>query len=92
MRGEMERRVVIGTRRPDDTAPWELEAGDYCLRNGDPFVCLPDGTGPCNLANWSPVWHEDGTLTLSPSILDADPAKNGQGWHGYLERGVWRQV
>ena len=34
--------------------------------------------------------HEDGTVTFSPSIL----TKDGQGheWHGYLEKGVWRQV
>ena len=30
--------------------------------------------------------HEDGTITVSPSILDPSPG----GWHGFLERGVWR--
>jgi hypothetical protein len=32
----------------------------------------------------------DGTLTISPSILAVRP--DGNGWHGYLERGVWREV
>lgn len=31
--------------------------------------------------------HEDGTITVSPSIFDAP-----DGWHGFLERGVWRSV
>lgn len=40
----------------------------------------------------------DGTLTISPSISefrgnDATGARFGSdGWHGYLEHGVWRQV
>lgn len=34
--------------------------------------------------------EEDGTLTVSPSILAVRPG--GGGWHGYLERGVWREV
>lgn len=28
--------------------------------------------------------HDDGTITVSPSIL-------GDGYHGWLERGVWRE-
>lgn len=32
--------------------------------------------------------HEDGTITVQPSILDPEPG----GWHGWLERGVWRSV
>jgi hypothetical protein len=36
------------------------------------------------------VEEADGTLTISPSILAVRP--EGNGWHGYLERGVWRQV
>jgi hypothetical protein len=34
--------------------------------------------------------HEDGTITVSPSILVSDAT--GELWHGYLERGVWRSV
>lgn len=38
--------------------------------------------------------HEDGTLTISPSISDTRSGGSGEsdGWHGYLERGVWRQI
>lgn len=31
--------------------------------------------------------HEDGTISVYPSILC-----RACGWHGYLERGVWREV
>jgi hypothetical protein len=35
--------------------------------------------------------NEDGTITVSPSILM--PSDNPAGeWHGYLERGIWREV
>ena len=30
--------------------------------------------------------HDDGTITVSPSIVTSD------GWHGWLDRGVWREA
>lgn len=76
-----------GRSRPADTKPWDLEPGDYCVRNGVAWVKLPNGAGPSRLEGWGLTEHDDGTITVSPSILD-----NGSGWHGYLERGVWREV
>jgi len=41
------------------------------------------------------VEHEDGTITVSPSILwgkDQMPAYPDTWWHGFLERGEWRSV
>jgi hypothetical protein len=44
--------------------------------------------------------HDDGSITVSPSIL-ADPGRHAEGigdiikadgWHGFLEHGVWRSV
>lgn len=80
-----------GRRRPDGTKPWELEAGDYCLRDGVVWVHLPNGNGPARLGGWQHEEHEDGTITVSPSIL-AHEAADAAEWHGYLERGVWREV
>lgn len=81
---------MTGHRLPDNTAPWELKAGDYCFRGeGDQrflWVCLPSGVGPSRLEGWDVVEHEDGTVTVSPSILDRGTEN---GWHGYLKRGVW---
>jgi hypothetical protein len=34
--------------------------------------------------------HADGTITVSPSILVSD--HRGELWHGFLERGVWREA
>lgn len=36
------------------------------------------------------VEHDDGTLTVSPSILVS--SSNGKLWHGYLESGVWKDL
>jgi hypothetical protein len=42
--------------------------------------------------SWDMVEHGDDTITLSPSInLHPTPGVH-DGWHGFLERGVWRQV
>ena len=53
----------------------------------------PGGHG-CNLASHGIVEHEDGTITVSPSILVQSSVDRGtrlkELWHGYLERGVWR--
>lgn len=37
--------------------------------------------------------HPDGTITVSPSIghHSWDPQWNPVYWHGYLEKGVWRE-
>jgi hypothetical protein len=63
-----------------------------------------DGTWQChapcegggtlgNLSAHKVVEHEDGTITVSPSILIRSGDGQG-GWiesfHGYLEHGVWR--
>lgn len=36
------------------------------------------------------IEHDDHTITASPSILMEKG--NGVSWHGYLVKGVWRQV
>lgn len=86
-----------GRARPG-VAPWDLEAGDYCVRQeaADPrrsvaWVVTPNGNGPARLDGWELTEHEDGSITVSPSIL-AEPAGGMPGWHGYLEHGVWREV
>lgn len=84
-----------GKRREDNLAPWELEAGEYCFR-GDPprrflWVRLPNGVGPSRLEGWEVEEHEDGTVSVSPSIQDI-PTDGSVGWHGFLKRGVWSEV
>ena len=81
----------MGTKgtRAHDKAPHELEAGEYGKWSADGvFYAVPPGTDLlANLASHRITEHEDGTITVSPSIL----LKGGRGesWHGFLKRGVW---
>lgn len=68
-------------------------------RNGDWYAMTPNGH-LAGLANHSVVEHEDGTITVAPSIAvltswDAPgehrERSERQLWHGYLERGAWRE-
>lgn len=77
-------------RRIDAMTNPPFRPGDYGqVSNGDWWACTPNGMLG-NLANHQVVEHEDGTITVSPSILVT--SYDGQSWHGYLERGVWREV
>lgn len=88
--------MTNGRRVPDGTEPHEYEPGDYG-RWGEYWFCRCPGEGPRrltgHLGNHEVVEHEDGTITVSPSILTtARWAGVDQTWHGYLERGIWREV
>lgn len=75
--------------------PHQLDPREYALWNGcwyarvpysDPHIRLT-----ANLGNHQVTEHDDGTITVSPSILVGDGAGVHQ-WHGFLERGVWREA
>ena len=81
----------------------DLTEGDELLEDGEygwhaehqKWYCKPptkEGfySGQGSLGNHTVVEHEDGTITVSPSILIG--GHHGKQWHGYLERGVWREV
>jgi len=54
-------------------------------------VTAPDGSVGCLNPNiHTVVEHDDGTITVTPS-LDFSKRKPG-GWHGWLMRGVFRSV
>lgn len=59
------------------------------------MACTPNGHVG-NLSRHDITEHEDGTITVSPSILVSTSYDGGKTtvelWHGYLERGVWRSV
>ncbi len=88
------RRVVIGDLS---------EPGDYCVGPTSVWVILPTGVqGRIPFASeapeelWTVAEHEDGTITVSPSIdyrVGQGPGFDAaQSWHGYLEHGVWRSA
>ena len=65
-----------------------MEPGDYMkLADGNWLVRPPGCSNSGSLTNHSVVEHEDGTITVSPSILHHDDKSE---WHGFLEKGVWR--
>jgi hypothetical protein len=79
------------------------QPGDYGKAEwGDWYVRLPNWTDEA-LKNWGikQVWlgthsveeHEDGSVTISPSILWGPKQHHDTNthWHGYLEHGVWRE-
>jgi len=50
------------------------------------YVRAPDGAvATIGFENHSVAEHDDGTITVSPSIV----MPNGNCWHGWLQHGVW---
>ena len=68
-------------------SPTQYQVWDYWKDDRAGWMAYaPSGIG--SLANHEVVEHADQTITVSPSIL-----VTGEGqWHGYLERGIWREV
>lgn len=64
-----------------------LKEGEYGKWKGD-WYARPPGQHMGCLRNHLVEEHEDGTITVSPSILISDG--NTQ-WHGYLRRGIWEE-
>lgn len=84
-----------GTRLYDLDDDWSnLTEGCYAkLPSGDWVIYPPGGMyGTISPTIHQIIEHEDGTITVSPSILYHPWADGSHGWHGYLERGVWRRV
>ena len=83
-----------GRRMRNTVEPHMLEPGDYGKGAGGIWWCRPPGgIKGGNLAAHQVTEHEDGTITVSPSILITYSRSDGdRTWHGYLERGVWREV
>lgn len=67
----------------------DLKPGDYWIWRGFWHATTPNGM-TCGLAKHQVTEHDDGTITVSPSILVNDGTA-GHSWHGFLERGIWRE-
>ena len=79
-----------GRRLPDGTElPSDAEPGDYWKPADRPegewwFVDPVGNFG--RVSKHTVTEHEDGTITVDPSI--ADEGTHGA-WHGWLRQGVW---
>lgn len=92
---------MIGRRLQDNLTEWAAGEGpirgDYWKTPNGWMCCTPSGAFG-NLSRHQVTEHEDGTITVSPSILitstrpdeDSGDMAEHQEWHGFLERGVWR--
>lgn len=84
------RRVEMGERSFST-----LQPGEYGrCRDGKIYGVPPGAPGLiANLANHQITEHDDGTITVAPSILVEFPNMQPVSrWHGHLERGVWLAV
>lgn len=78
---------LVGHRLADIVDPYIYQPGAYGHRGHRWWGKTPNGL-LCNLEFHNVVEHEDGTITVTPSIQVT--AGNGDTWHGWLEHGVWR--
>jgi hypothetical protein len=78
----------------DELGHFSMAAGDYCKSTDGQWWIRPPRGSMGVLDNHEIVEHEDGTITVSPSILLYYGTAEDQRvtWHGYLERGIWREV
>ncbi len=86
---------------PSVDGSWkELQPGDYVkapMKDGTFrwFARCPGQEDLGDLSGHSITEHEDGTITVSPSILHKEYRESDglwHEWHGFLERGVWREA
>lgn len=69
-----------------------LEPGEWKRDDdGSVYFVTPNGhLGHTRVGTWSHEWHEDGTVTIQPSLrLSGGREGNQTLWHGYLTKGVF---
>jgi hypothetical protein len=75
-----------------ESEPHQLHPREYTFWHGDLYARVPYSDHhirmTANLSGHEVTKHDDGTITVSPSILVTDGAA-GHSWHGFLERGIW---
>lgn len=85
--------ITQGKRQDIDDEHPLLQASEFGKFEGIWYAQTPNDIG-VNLAGHTVNEHEDGTITVVPSIA----CRQYKGdmivstWHGYLVRGVWREV
>lgn len=89
-------------RHPDDTDPGLYQPGDYGCYLGIWYFITPNGhlgspgqNPDGQEGRFLLTEHEDGTITISPSIRVTGGDAEGNEvelYHGYLENGNWRDA
>lgn len=76
-------------RRIPNPEPSLCEPGDYYQGKDGYWTAQTPNGHYANLRKHEVTEHEDGTITVSPSILVSDGI--GPVWHGYIKHGVWEE-
>lgn len=89
-------QITQGRRRHDiddhTDLPPDVQRGDY-WRWSDRWWCMTPSGFIGNLSLHTVTVHDDQTITVSPSILVTEQiGGEKRAWHGFLEKGVWREV
>lgn len=84
--------VRLRGERVEYSGAGELPAPGAYWKSGDIWYARTPAGLLGNLANHAVTEHDDGTITVSPSILISAPHRSfgPTSWHGFLERGIWR--
>jgi hypothetical protein len=71
----------------------DYSPGDYWLDEslGYWMICPPNG-GVGSLMNHQVTVHDDGTISVSPSIFLDGIHSSEHTWHGYLKNGIWTEI
>ena len=85
--GIMAKSQIQGVRiYPKEDGTISFKEGEYGKDNRGVWRARPPGGHLGDLSGHEVEEHEDGTITVSPSILIDDGRTQ---WHGYLRRGLW---
>ena len=91
--------MLQGTRltyvEGEEDFAWRVAStpGAYGTRNGVDWYCTTPNGLFGNISKHAIMEHDDGTITVAPSILITSGLDHRQpSWHGWLERGVWREA
>lgn len=85
---------IVNGKRAHGKEPHELEVGEYSKWDSHDsmwYARCPDGS-LANLSAHQVTEHEDGTISVVPSILVSFGNPPVRCWHGFLEHGVWREA
>lgn len=69
---------------------WKVPGAYGTPDSGKSWFCTTPNGMLGNISGHQVTEHADGTITVSPSILTQSQHK-GKTWHGYLEKGIWRE-
>jgi hypothetical protein len=76
----------VYNKQPHQLLPGEY--GRWDADDGNWYAVPPNTDLTANLSAHRVEEHDDGTITVEPSILVSDHKSS---WHGYLKHGQWEQ-